>query len=71
MKYVAANKAKALNVGFRVQGHRHNEESILLNEKEVMSNRLLPPGTLEERAASLQGTIYTIHEIQTILKNYE
>lgn len=71
MKYIAANKTAALNVGFRLQGHRHNDDSMILNEKEVMSNRLLPAGTLEEKAASLQGTIYTIHEIQTILKNYE
>ena len=71
MKYIEAKKGLALQAGFSLRGHRSNATGMILNEKEVMSNRLLPAGTLEEKAASLQGTIYTIHEIQTILKNYE
>lgn len=71
MKYIVAKKDKARNYGFRLQGHRQNASSVILNEKEVMSNRILPAGTLEEKVSALQGTIYTIHEIKTILHNYE
>lgn len=71
MKYIVAKKALAVNYGFRLQGHRHNATSVILNEKEVMTNRILPAGTLEEKVGSLEGTIYTIHEIQKVLKEYE
>ena len=70
MKYIAANKTAALNVGFRLQGHRHNEDSMILNEKEVMfKDSLADYETLQEKAAALEGTIHTNYEIKQIIQN--
>lgn len=65
MRYIIANKEKALNAGVRLLGHRVKGASIILNEKEV---GCLPSlnGGLEERIQSLDGTAYTdtrIHQI--------
>ena len=72
MKYIVANKALAVNVGFSIRGHRSNETGIILNEKEVMFNRLLEKyPTLEEKAEALEGTVCSLSDIKKILNDYE
>ena len=44
MRYVVANKEKALDAGVLLLGHLVKEESIILNEKEVMCLSLLMEG---------------------------
>lgn len=58
MKYIIADRATALSIGFDLIGHRSNGEKVVLNEKEVMDCPWLG-GSLEERAAKLGGEAYT------------
>lgn len=60
MRYVIANKALAVDAGFPTVGHRVQGNLILLNEKELMCSAALT-GTIDERAAAIEGTVYT-HE---------
>ena len=48
MRYVVANKEKALDAGVLLLGHLVKGESIILNEKEVMCLPSLD-GELEDR----------------------
>lgn len=72
MRYVEAKKGKALAAGFKVYGHRTNSNRVILNEKEVMNNfSLAGYETLEEKAAAIDGKVYSRIEIQKILTDYE
>lgn len=69
MRYIIADKAKAIAHGFTLQGHRVNGNLILLNEKEVeCSHALSSAPTLEKKCELIVGTIYThqgiINEIE-------
>ena len=60
MRYIIADKARAVAHGFALHGHRVNGNLILLNEKEVeYSHALSSAPTLEEKCAPIMGTIYT------------
>ena len=54
MRYVVANKEKALDAGVLLLGHLVKGESIILNEKEVMCLPSLD-GELEDRILLLDG----------------
>ena len=73
MLYIQANKGLALQAGFTLREHRNNEKKMILNEKEVMfKDSLADYETLQEKAAALEGTIHTNHEIKQIIqKEYE
>ncbi len=72
MQYIEAKKGLALAAGFSLRGHRHNDTGMILNEKEVMFQPSLSSySTLQEKAAALEGTVHSHHEILQILKNYE
>lgn len=58
MRYVVANKEKALDAGVLLLGHLVKGESIILNEKEVMCLPSLD-GELEDRILLLDGIVYT------------
>ena len=58
MRYVVANKEKALDAGVLLLGHLVKGESIILNEKEVMCLPSLD-GELEDRISLLDGIVYT------------
>ncbi len=66
MRYVVANKEKALNSGVLLLGHMVNGESIILNEKEVMCLSSLD-GELEDRILSLDGIVYTNTRMNQII----
>lgn len=60
MRYIIADKAKAVAHGFALHGHRINGNLILLNEKEVeYSPALSSSPTLEKKCEPIMGTIYT------------
>jgi hypothetical protein len=56
MKYLLANKEKALAAGYTAMAHRHSDTKMLLNEKEVIFDTTLA-GDLTERASALEATI--------------
>lgn len=61
MKYIVADKDIAKDWGFSSETHRVSEQYMCLNEKEVLVSQVLK-GTLEERAAILNGMICTREE---------
>ena len=64
MRYIIADKAKAVAHGFVLHGHRVNGNLILLNEKEVeCSHALSSAPTLEKKCELIMGTIYTYQGI--------
>lgn len=67
MRYIFADKDKAVGAGFSTNTHMTNDTQMALNEKEVMFNSSLK-GTLEERAASLGGMILMFYEARNELK---
>ncbi len=58
MKYAICNTQLSIAAGFKKRGHRMKDDEILLNEREILINSHLE-GTLEERVAQLEGTLYT------------
>lgn len=72
MRYIVAKKGLALQAGFAVREHRHNQTKMILNEKEVMfKDTMTAYPTLEAKAEALGGTIHTLYEIKQILNDYE
>lgn len=63
MRYIIADKARAVAHGFELHGHRVHGNLILLNEKEVESNHTLSAPTLEKKCEIILGTIYTHQSI--------
>lgn len=61
MRYVVANKEKALDAGVLLLGHLVKGESIILNEKEVMCLPSLD-GELEDRILLLDGIVYYLYK---------
>lgn len=60
MRYIIADKAKAVAHGFTLHGHRVNRNLILLNEKEVeCCHALSSVPTLEGKCELILGTIFT------------
>lgn len=66
MRYVVANKKKALDAGVLLLGHLVKGESIILNEKEVMYLPSLD-GELEDRILLLDGIVYTNTNMNQII----
>ena len=66
MRYVVANKEKALDAGGLLLGHLVKGESIVLNEKEVMCLPSLD-GELEDRILLLDGIVYTNTSMNQII----
>lgn len=66
MKYIVANKKKALDAGVSLLGHLVKGEYIILNEKEVMFLPYLD-GELEDRIFSLGGIVYTNTRMNQII----
>lgn len=66
MRYVVANKKKALDAGVPLLGHLVKGESIILNEKEVTCLSSLD-GELEDRILLLDGIIYTNTRMNQII----
>ena len=59
MRYVVANKEKALDAGVLLLGHLVKGESIILNEKEVMC--------LPSLDGELDGIVYTNTSMNQII----
>ena len=66
MRYVIANKEKAMDVGVLLMGHLTKEDLIILNEKDVVCLSSLTGG-LDERLPAIDGTIYTNTSINQII----
>lgn len=66
MRYFLANYEKAASLGFNPHTHKNNGNLMLLNEREVMACRGLE-GTAEERATSLEATLYTTNQAKVKL----
>ena len=67
MKYVLANKQKALDIGINTIGHFKKGDMIILNEKEVMENHNLD-GDIEERVKTIGAKLYTNSYTKRIIK---
>jgi hypothetical protein len=64
MRYIIADKVKAVAYGFELHGHRVNGNLILLNEKEMECNPALASApTLEKKCELILGSIYTHQDI--------
>lgn len=61
MRYIIANKAKAVNYGFQVETHLCTDDMMCINEKELM-NSVCISGNLEERADKLSGIVCDQYE---------
>lgn len=68
MKYVIADAGLALEHGFRAIGHKTKAGLIILNEREVMIKPSLS-GTLDERAAQINGKAMTAAEVDNETNN--
>lgn len=68
MRYIIADKAAAVDVGFSLMGHKTNGNQILLNEKEVAGNPTLK-GSLTKRAKAIQGTVYSEAEVMNLINS--
>lgn len=68
MKYVVSKEAS--KHGFNPKLHREIGRGMILNELEVMKSLSLN-GTLEERANTLGGQIYTENELFNIINEEE
>lgn len=58
MKYILAPKSKCLEYGIKISGHITRDDSIVLNEKELMFSPGLYGSTVEDRARIIEGAIY-------------
>lgn len=68
MKYILAEKSRAIDYQISVVGHRCKNSKVVLNEKEVMNAPSLQAGSsLEEKAALLGGAIHTAAEMIDII----
>lgn len=67
MQYIITTTAKAENYGFNPVAHLVKGTKICLNEKEVMDTQVLQ-GTLQERAKTLGGKIYSRDEALELMK---
>lgn len=66
MRYIIANKQKALDAGFNEIGHTINGELICLTEKEVRFSPNLT-GEFIERVASIDGVIANTEEALSVM----
>ncbi len=72
MRYVIANRKKAEAAGFRIGGHRTDNLTVILNEKEVMNNQSLAAhATLQDKAAAIGGEVFSDSEIMSKINKYE
>lgn len=66
MQYVIANKGKVLQHGVKREGHRTKDDSILINEKELVS--FIPGETVADKLAVVNGRMYSADETKAILR---
>lgn len=72
MRYVIANRKKAEAAGFRIGGHRTDNLTVILNEKEVINNQALDAhATLQDKAAAIGGEVFSDSEIMSKINQYE
>lgn len=65
MKYIIADRMKAAQAGLSIRGCLRNDEHIIFDEKEL---NIIPGETLEDRATAIGGTIYTLDQIEKLIK---
>lgn len=65
MKYVIADRSKALSYGINAIGHRSKDSQIIVNEKELDQ---VPGTTLSKRAKAVDGKVYTAAAVKKIIK---
>lgn len=63
MRYVIADKSKAIIAGIDFRGHRTKGMMILINEKEVEFCLQNTDLTFEQKVTRMNGTIYTEEEV--------
>lgn len=70
MKYILAPKSKCLEYGIKISGHITKDNSIVLNEKEVMFSPNLSGDCIEDKAQIIEGVIYdTASELLNIINS--
>lgn len=68
MRYLLAEKSKALHYSFQIAAHVCKGPNIVLNEKEVMAaSSLAGAESFEDRAVLLGASIYTAAELIDII----
>lgn len=65
MKYVICLRSSAELHDFKTAYHLMDDQRVVLSEKEVLSSRAVT-GTLEERAAQLDGIVSSLQEVKFI-----
>ncbi len=68
MRYIIADKTKAVNYGFLVETHICSGDMMCINEKDLM-NTVCLSGTLEERADKLGGVVCDQYEAMAFMNN--
>ena len=66
MQYIIADKEKALNAGVSLVGHRHKDDKIILDEKELTT--FVSGETLEIKAKAVDGKVHSLETIKRIIK---
>ncbi len=65
MRYLIADRGKAASYGISTYAHRIKGERVVLNEKEIGP---VPGETAEEKAAMIDGRLYTRAELKQALE---
>lgn len=65
MLYAIITTQKAGEVGINHSLHRKSSDGtlIIINENDLKNNRSIQGSTPQERAAYLEGTLYTLHQL--------
>lgn len=68
MRYIIADKSKAINYGFMAETHLCSDNMMCINEKDLI-NSVCISGTLEERADKLGGVVCDQYEAIAFMNN--
>ena len=68
MRYIIADKSKAVDYGFQVETHLCNGDMMCINEKDLM-NSVCISGSLNERAEKLNGVVCDQYDALAFMNN--
>ena len=68
MRYILADKGKAVKAGFSTTTHLSGSTYMMLNEREVSYSPMLTGENLDDRAQQLGGSILTEKEAELHIK---
>lgn len=69
MEYIVISKQTAIDLGFSLETHRVIGEQMVVNEKELLMNPLVKGKDTQERAASINGEVMSLAEVEQFIKD--